>query len=156
MDAKPKRKRVIRGFLSQVRQLGTALGGIVERNVFESVSVVMEGVHLVPGIAPDVDVDATVIELVLTLEDEEAHRKHFVMREGQTRRARWQERYLDHFTEIRYLQEFVARQAQLAGAPVVETSDFDRAVETALDHVLDILLSQDGAEDSVPSHQKPG
>ncbi|MCY4354082.1 MAG: hypothetical protein OXC09_04740 [Truepera sp.] len=156
MDAKPKRKRVIRGFLSQVRQLGTALGGIVERNVFESVSVVMEGVHLVPGIAPDVDVDATVIELVLTLEDEEAHRKHFVMREGQTRRARWQERYLDHFTEIRYLQEFVARQAQLAGAPVVETSDFDRAIETALDHVLDILLSQDGAEDSVPSDKKPG
>ena len=57
--------------------------------------------------------------------------------------ARGTKRYLDHFEEIRYLQQFIVDQAREASVPVLEVSDFDEAISTALDHVIDVLLSDD-------------
>lgn len=137
--ATPKRKRVVRGFQAQVQQLGTALTAIIERNVEEAVSLVMEGVHLVPGISPGMlNVDAVVIELVLVVESEERHAKHFGLREGTTRRKG--DEYLSHLGEIRVLQDFIADHARAAGVPVIEASDFDKAIERAVEHVLDVVL----------------
>lgn len=48
--------------------------------------------------------------------------------------------YIEHFEEIRLLQEYLAEQAGLEGVPVIEAGDFDRAVERCVDHVLDVLL----------------
>lgn len=139
--ATPKRKRVIRGFQAQVQQLGTALTAIVERNVEESVSLVMEGVHLVPGISPRaVDADALVIELVLAVDSEERHAKHFGRREGTTQRKGHE--YIGHLPEIRILQSFIVEHARAAGVPVIEASDFDRAIERSIEHILNVVLEE--------------
>jgi len=151
--ARPERLRVLRGFLAQVHQLNPALTAIVERNIYEATSIVMEGVQLVPGIAPAREFrDATVINIVLSVTDEEDHLKHFAAREGQTRLKRAQQPYIEHFVEIRVIQEYVTQQAQLRGVPVVEAADFDRAVERCVDHVLDVMLMEqvrggDGRDD---------
>ena len=142
-DLRPQRTRVVRGFLQQVRQLGAALNGIVERNVYEGTSVIMEGAHIVPGIAPIIKTEATVIQLVLTVRGKETHRRHFSLRNSMQNGARGTKRYLDHFEEIRYLQQFIVDQAREASVPVLEVSDFDEAISTALDHVIDVLLSDD-------------
>src|SRR5690606_983755 len=139
--ARPKRKRVLRGFLAQVQQLRPAVVAIIERNIAEATSVVMEGAHLVPGASPARDFrDATLVPLVLSVTDEEDHRRHFSLREGRTRRSRGMKPYIEHFEEIRLLQEYLAEQAGLEGVPVIEAGDFDRAVERCVDHVLDVLL----------------
>lgn len=137
--ATPKRKRVIRGFQAQVQQLGTAVTAIIERNIEESVSLVMEGVHLVPGISPaDLNVDATVIEIVLVVKSEERHAKHFGIREGTTQRKGHE--YIGHLPEIRILQNFIVARAREAGVPVIEASDFDQAIERAIEHILGVVL----------------
>lgn len=140
-DATPKRKRVIRGFQAQVQQLSTALTAIIQRNVEEAVSLVMEGVHLVPGISPGrFEADATVIELVLTVDSEERHAKHFGRREGTTQRKSHE--YIGHLPEIRILQRFIVSRAREAGVPVIEASDFDQAIERAIEHILDVVLEE--------------
>lgn len=145
--AQPERTGVLRGFLAQVNQLKPALTAIVERNVYEATSIVMEGVQLVPGVSPARDVEgATVIPIVLSVDDEEDHLKHFAAREGQTGARRAQQNYLAHFVEIRILQEYVREQAQRTGVLVVEASDFDRAVERCVDHVLDLLMVEQRGE----------
>jgi 2-phosphoglycerate kinase len=132
---------VIRGFQAQVQQLGTALTAIIERNVEESVSLVMEGVHLVPGISPGpVQADVLVIELVLAVESEEKHAEHFGIREGTTQRKGHE--YLEHLPEIRMLQSFIVSRARESGVPVIEASDFDRAIELAIEHILDVVLDE--------------
>ncbi len=139
--AQPERMRVLRGFLAQVHQLNPAISAIVDRNIIEATSIVMEGVQLVPGVAPAREFrDATVIDMVLAVEDEEDHLKHFAAREGQTGLKRSKHPYLDHFLEIRIIQDYVKQEAQLRGVPVVEAADFDRAVERCVDHVLDVML----------------
>jgi 2-phosphoglycerate kinase len=137
----PKRKRVLRGYLSQVQQLGPALTGIINRNLEEVASLVMEGIHLVPGISVKNQFgNAIVVQLLLEVEDEEDHRKHFALREQQTNDRRLQESYLNHFREVRFLQEFLVQQARSEGVPVIDATDMDQAVDAALEHVLNSLL----------------
>lgn len=139
--ATPEPMRVLRGFLAQVNQLKPALTAIVQRNIYEATSIVMEGVQLIPGVSPALHVDgATVISVVLSVEDEDDHLKHFATREGQTGYKRGQQNYLEYFEEIRIIQQYVADQAVQHGVPVVEASDLDRAVERCIDHVLDLLM----------------
>jgi 2-phosphoglycerate kinase len=152
--AKPKRKRVVRGFQAQVQQLRPALTAIVERNVHEAVSLVMEGIHLVPGIAPSGDIEgATVVEMVLRVDDEEDHARHFGLREAQTRSSRDMQTYLEHLGEIRMLQRFIVGMAQESEVRIIDTGDFEAAVDQAMEHVLDELLADgvgrdDGAADA--------
>lgn len=151
-NARPKRKRVIRGFQAQVQQLATALSAIVERNVSESTSIVMEGIHLVPGIGSIPTIEgATVVQLLLVVDDADLHRHHFDLREGRTRSRRAKQGYLDHFKEIRILQDFIREQGEHEGVPVVEAADFDAAVERAVDVVLDVVLAQQGLREGIDS-----
>lgn len=140
-SVKPKRKRVLRGFLAQVHQLDPAVCAIIDRNVTEATSLVMEGAHLVPGIAPSQDsAGAIIVRVVMAVSDVEDHRRQFGVREGQTFQRRRRQPYLEHFTEIRIIHDFIREQAELEAVPVVEASDFDRAVEKTIEHVLDVLL----------------
>lgn len=146
-DAKPKRKRVVRGFQAQVMQMSRAIDAIIERNVRESMSVLIEGTHLVPGLSPmRPDDRALVVELVLVVADEADHRENFLHREGRAR-LRPSSDYLEHFAEIRMIQDFMLEQAKREGATVVDTSDFDRAVERAVEKVLDAMTAHEEGEE---------
>lgn len=139
--AEPEPKQVIRGFQRQVQQLVTALFAVVSRNIEESTSVVLEGIHLVPGFTPvERFSGATVVELVFVVSDPEVHRTHFSAREAQTDARRSSKTYLEHFTEIRTLQDFILERAEEEGVPVIEAADVDTAVDQAVEHVLGAVL----------------
>lgn len=141
--AKPKRKRVVRGFQAQVHQMGTAIDAIIGRHLTEGTSLVVEGTHLVPGLSPRVGFEpAIVAELVLAVSDETDHRDNFSRREARAK-GRPSDDYLEHFPEIRMIQEFVVQRAAREGVPVVDTADLDRAVERAVDVVLDALAAEE-------------
>lgn len=147
IDAKPEPLRVIRGFRAQIQQLATAITAIIERNLHENMSLVMEGIHLVPGLSPKHDFEgAMVVELMLMVEDENSHRDHFGLRERQTHDSRDQDVYLEHFREIRLLQEYLLERAREERVPVVDASDFDQAIDKAMEHVLASLLVRGLAE----------
>ena len=140
-NARPTPKRVVRGFQGQVLQLGTALEAIAERNVSEATSTVLEGIHVVPGVSPGRVSGATVVELMLQVEDEETHRNRFALREGKTGHRRPKEPYITHFGEIRILQRYLVGRAHDAGVPIVDVTDIDTAVERSVEHVLDVVLA---------------
>lgn len=152
VDAQPEPVRVIRGFRAQIQQLATAVTAIIERSLHENMALVMEGIHLVPGLSPRSQFEgALVVELMLMVEDEDSHRNHFGLRERQTNDRREQDIYLDHFREIRILQEYLLDRAVTERVPVVDATDFDHAIEKAMEHVLASLLVRglsDGAEES--------
>lgn len=141
---KPRRKRVLRGFQSQVQQLSSALKGIMERSIFEGDSVIVEGAHLVPG-AIDLDAiqDVTVFELVLVADDEQQHRNNFALRDERTLQRRQQDRYLGHFTEIRMIQRYLQERAKEEGVTVINTSEVDDITSHALALILNSILMQE-------------
>jgi 2-phosphoglycerate kinase len=140
--AAPKRKRVVRGFQMQVRQLNTALSAIVNRNIDEQSSLIMEGIHIVPGFMTLARFDeATVVELVITIEDGDFHRSRFLKRDEETQQRRPMTKYLEHFGEIRMLQDFIKKRAADEGVPRIDGGDLEAAVERTLELVLEAVLA---------------
>lgn len=153
----PRRKRVVRGFQRQVQQLQAPLQAILERNAREATSVVLEGVHLVPGFMENLDVwDATVVEMVVVVSDEALHRSFFAAREVQSRNFRRRDYYLEHFDEIRYIQDFCIEQAKARGALIIDSGDLDAMVDQAIAHILSAALHErDATGLDVRGHAEP-
>jgi 2-phosphoglycerate kinase len=124
------------GFLQQARNVLVGVRASSERSLEEGWSLVLEGVHLVPGMVelprPE---HAVSVYVVLAIEDEEEHLRHFHHRDEDSERH--ESRYLERFADIRRLQELVVARAQRAGVPVIENEDADRAARTVADLVLD-------------------
>jgi 2-phosphoglycerate kinase len=124
------------GFREQARNVLVGVGASSERALEEGWSLVLEGVHLGPGMVelprPELAVSVFV---VLSIEDEEEHMRHFHHRDEDSERP--ESRYLERFGDIRRLQELIVARAHRAGVPVIENEDADKAARTVADLVLD-------------------
>ena len=124
------------GFMSQSRNVTVGVRASSERALEEGWSLVLEGVHLVPGLVelprPE---KAVSVFVVLSIEDDEEHARHFQYRDEDSERP--ESRYLERFDDIRILQEIIVERAHAEGVPVIENDDADRAARTVADLVLD-------------------
>lgn len=132
-------ERLLAEFEEQSTRVCVGVRAVVERAVVENMSVLVEGVHLLPPVVPfhDLEGAAYQVPLLLTTRDEELHRSRFVGRgRNESRRG---ERYLDHFQAIRRLQELLIERAEEHGVPTLETTDRDSTLQRALRLVTSIL-----------------
>jgi len=137
--------RALYGFIQQAEQVAVGVVAVVERAVLEGLSTVVEGVHLVPGLVePPPGHDATIVNVMLAIEDEEAHQSHFVARDSASGGARALERYLQHFGEIRRIQDYLLGRAQRMNVPVVDATDGDAALRSVLDLILERAMAESG------------
>jgi 2-phosphoglycerate kinase len=140
--------RALFGFIQQAEQVAVGAAAVVDRAVVEGLSTVVEGVHLVPGlIAPEQQPGATIVQVMLAIEDEEAHQSHFVARDQIAGGARALDRYLKRFGDIRRIQDYLVARAERMGVPVIDASDGDDALRTLLDLILERASVQ---SDAVP------
>jgi len=135
---------VIVGFREQAAVVATGMKSLIDRAVAEGVSMVLEGIHIVPGyIEPSQFSNASVVQLVLAVDDEEAHQSHFYVREIQTEGTRPFERYRANFTNIRLLGRYIEDLAVERGIPVVHSVQLDQAVAEVLELTVDAVLRDD-------------
>ena len=125
---------LVTGFLEQSRDVLVGVEASIERALQEGWSMVLEGVHLVPGMLPAPRDDALVVPCLLSIEDETAHAQHFLARDAGSQRPT--EKYLDRFAEIRRLQEFLVGRAEREGVPVIENESADAATAALAELVL--------------------
>jgi len=122
------------GFLRQAANVRTGVLAIMDRAAQEGTPMILEGVHLVPGLIDgEFDQRALIVPAVLTVGDEELHRSHFARRGGE----RPAERYLNRFEQIRKLQAQLVERAEAHGVPVIDNFNIDDALVRALQFVLD-------------------
>jgi len=126
---------VVEGFVEQTRNVLTGVRALIERALQEGWSLVLEGVHLVPGMLPAVE-GAMVVHCVLAIEDEQAHERHFWVRDAHSEGLRPVQKYLDALQDIRLVQDFIVGQAGTSGVPVVENRSIERSIGTVMELVL--------------------
>src|SRR3954465_6928729 len=97
----------IAGFLDQSRHVLAGVHASLDRALEEGWSMVLEGVHLVPGLVepPPEAEQAVVARCILEIEDPAAHETHFYVRDASSDGVRPVARYLDRFAEIRRIQD---------------------------------------------------
>ncbi|MBN2248418.1 MAG: 2-phosphoglycerate kinase [Coriobacteriia bacterium] len=148
---------VIVGFREQASVVATGVKSLIERAVVEGVSMVLEGIHVAPGyIDPSQFTDASVVQLLIGVTDEEAHRSHFYIREVQTEGTRPFERYRANFDNIRLLGHYVEDLAREHGVPVVYSHQLDRTVAEVLELVVDAVIREDEEQTRGPGHPAGG
>jgi len=101
--------------------------------------------HLAEALLPDDRepvVDLTPFEgrilavpLIVTVEDEDLHRSHFVARATDSS-ARGFERYLAGFSNIRRVQKYIKSQALSHGVPTIPNYSLDQALTAVIDLVV--------------------
>jgi 2-phosphoglycerate kinase len=125
---------LVAGFLEQSRDVLVGVVASIERALQEGWSMVLEGVHLVPGMLPAQLPDALVVPCMLSIEDETAHAQHFFARDAGSQRPT--AKYLDRFAEIRRLQDYLVERAEREGVPVIENESADEATAAVAELVL--------------------
>jgi 2-phosphoglycerate kinase len=126
---------VLAGFLEQTRNVLVGVRASIERALEEGWSMVLEGVHLVPGMLPRID-GALVVQCVLAIDDEEEHSTHFMVRDAGLDGVRPHQKYLDRLDDIRHVQEHIVQRAHRHGVPVIANTDMREAIDEVLGLVL--------------------
>lgn len=127
---------VLKGFLDQTRNVLVGMGAVIERALSERWSIVLEGVHLVPGLLPPID-GALTIHCILQIADREAHAAHFWIRDATSVGLRPVQRYLEALDDIRLIQSAIVERARRYDVPVIE----NRNIEQTIVGVMDLVLS---------------
>ena len=127
---------VIAGFLEQTRNVLVGVSASIERALEEGWSMVLEGVHLVPGMLPRIE-GALVVQCILAIEDEEEHTTHFMVRDAGLDGLRPHAKYIDRLDDIRRVQNHIIERAKRHEVPVIANND----IRGAIDSVLELVLS---------------
>jgi 2-phosphoglycerate kinase len=127
---------VLDGFLEQTRDVLVGVQAAIDRALEEGWSLVLEGIHLVPGMLPKPIKGALVVECVLAIDDAEAHASHFWIRDTESEGMRAYEKYLDCFDDIRLVQAYVLGRARKNDVPVIENGNIEEAIAEVMELVL--------------------
>lgn len=121
------------GFDDHAAYVIPGLEQIIRRAITDYDDLIIEGVHLVPGLI-DIEQfreDANIYFFILS-SDEESHKERFVKRAIQIHRGGKQ---LDFFKENRIIHDHLLKQAEINGVHVIKTE----SIETTLDKILAII-----------------
>lgn len=143
------------GFREQTAAVTVGIEALVERAVDEGTDLIVEGAHVVPGF---LKLDrfagkAVAVQLVVTVDEEETHRSHFLRRARESRN-RPPDRYLENFDNIRKLQRYVRSLALQHGVPTVPSYGLD----ATLSQVIELVVGQaiEAARDGDHDHDQAG
>lgn len=143
----PKSDSVIVGFEEQVKVVVVGIRSIIERAVKEGVSMIIEGVHIVPGFLnlEGLDDNAFVIELIINVEDEKRHRSHFYVRELKTGGFRPFDRYRANFENIRKIGEYIEGLTRRKNIPMISSDGLDITINQVLEEILNQVFKSEKA-----------
>jgi 2-phosphoglycerate kinase len=141
---------VIIGFREQAAAVAVGAHALMRRAVVEGTDLILEGAHLAPGFYDPAEfAHAVVVPMVITVDDEEVHRSHFLARAHESR-SRPQERYLDFFDNIRRIQRYVKSLALERSVPIVPSYSLD----STLSQVIELVVSR--AMQAIPTQNGSG
>jgi 2-phosphoglycerate kinase len=125
------------GFLDQTRHVLVGVQASIDRALQEGWSMVLEGVHLVPGMLEKPTGNAVVVHVVVAVEEETMHAQHFWTRHELSAGLRAQEKYLDRLGDIRRLQQLIVAAAGREGVPVLDSGNIESVTVTIIDQVFE-------------------
>ena len=132
------------GFMEQVEMVNVGILAIIDRAIKEHTSLVVEGVHIVPGMMAlgtpgGLGAEVLLLSLIVSVQDAELHRSHFLVREQQTSGKRALERYLRSFGDIRKIQRFILDRAMAEHTLVVDNVSIDDTVGMVVDALYGVI-----------------
>jgi 2-phosphoglycerate kinase len=134
-SAEEEEDPLLQGFLDQTRHVLVGVRAAIDRALEEGWSMVLEGVHLVPGMLPPIE-KALVVQCVIAITNEDAHASHFWIRDLTSDGVRSLDKYLERLSDIRYLQDYIVDRARGEGVPVIDNREREKSIAAVMELVL--------------------
>ena len=130
----------VEAFREQSGRVLVGVRAMVERAIHENFSIVIEGVHLVPGLMgfEQFAGHAYILPLVISTLNREAYLARFPIREREAEN-RSSERYRKNFTYILEIQNYILEMAEHYEIPIVENVNLDQTVSSILSVITNTL-----------------
>ena len=141
------------GFDEHASYVIPALEKIIQRAITDYDDIIIEGVHLVPGLINTEQFEefANIYFFVLS-SDEEDHKERFVKRAVQIHRGGKQ---LDFFKENRIIHDHLLKQATIHNANIIKAEEIERTLDSILSIInkscttVNLINSIDELEDVI-------
>jgi 2-phosphoglycerate kinase len=125
------------GFIDQTRNVLVGVRASIDRALEEGWSMVLEGVHLVPGMLTEPTGPALFVHVVLAIDDEEIHAQHFWLRDTGSTGLRPLDRYLERLADIRQIQDFIGEEAGKVSVPVIQNRNIEQTIGAVIELVFE-------------------
>ena len=146
---------VIAGFREQARVVAVGVQAILSRSVEENASVIIDGVHLLPGfidLSPHQD-EAFITPLCLSLADRDAYEERFAKRAAEAP-ARAAHRYISHLDDILKIQSHILEWSANEDIPIIDPASVEDVTSTAVMMVVERLQEQEEVRKILASQEK--
>ncbi|MEE3418977.1 MAG: 3H domain-containing protein [Methanosphaera sp.] len=129
-------KLIEAGFEEHASFVIPAIEKVIKRSVKDKDSIVIEGVHLVPGLLDikQFENEANVYFFILTA-DKEAHQERFISRAIAIKRGGAQ---LDYFRENRIINDYLIFKAKSMSVPVINNKNMDKTLKKILQSIHEV------------------
>jgi 2-phosphoglycerate kinase len=146
---------VIAGYREQARTICVGVDAIIGRCLEENISVVVDGVHLLPDFLnlSRYARTALVAPLCVGLTDRDEYAKRFTRR-AEKSPARLAHRYLSHMEEIFKIQDHIIESYRAEGLPVIANEPTDSLIATAAMMVGEQLADHPDIRKAMQATQK--
>jgi 2-phosphoglycerate kinase len=134
-EVKSPHDRLIYGFLSQSKEVLNGVEAIIKRAIKEKTSVVIEGIHIIPGemdFLKKYEKNANITQIMLDVKQKDKHKLHFFSRHLQTAN-RNKAVYLKNFKQIRMIRDYLVQQAEKEHVLVVQNYDLHKVEKEVLE-----------------------
>ncbi|MGM0568054.1 MAG: hypothetical protein ACQESB_02415 [Elusimicrobiota bacterium] len=123
-------------FKEQSLRVNAAVRGIIARSIKENTSVIINGVHILPGIIlPSEFKKANLAKVFIYVKDKDDHKKRFYIR-GMASQERGAQKYLDHFDTIRNIQDYILKLAQKQNYMCIDNKDSRETAIKIIDYAV--------------------
>lgn len=121
------------GFSEHASFVIPAIEKVISRAISDYDDIILEGVHLVPGLIDFKQfTDQAEVHFFILASDEESHKQRFVKRAVQIHRGGKQ---LDHFIENRTIHDYLIKQAKNNNIPVIYTESIESTLKKMLGNI---------------------
>ncbi|MGD2246868.1 MAG: 2-phosphoglycerate kinase [Candidatus Methanofastidiosia archaeon] len=129
---------LIYAFELQVSHVSVGINAIIQRACKEGISLLMEGIHLVPGHIDSAE--EAIFHYILKLSDKEEHINRFHARAKGSKRP--PEDYIEEIEQIRELQDHIIGRALKNEIPVLENKTIEGTVTDILNNMYEKLKKE--------------
>ncbi len=136
MPLEEGKDQVTVAFREQALRVNAGIKSIIKRSVKEKMSVIINGVHVLPGIIKPSDFKkANLAEVFIYVENKDEHKRRFYIR-GLSSEERGAQKYIDNFESIRTIQEYILELAQKHQYLCIDNLDSRRTAVEIIDYIV--------------------
>ncbi len=138
---------VVAGFRDQTISVMVGAKALINRAITEGTHLIIEGTHVAPGFIKAEDFPgAFIAHFIITVKDEALHRSHFYIRELETQGSRPFLRYVQHFEDIRRIQDYLVVEADKRGVQLIDSVNLDVTISEVVEYILNSVQELEKGE----------